>query len=214
MPKQTAARTVRILGSNRKYFPLSSRERKILENGTPRQVRNLVTKYAALGDRGAQEALAQIEYREATEAAIDELQAEVDELRKAQRAKKRRRPQDKPFTPSPAGQEILEVLAKAQTTLFQVDIESACHVKLRTIKVELPLMEKARLVHRGGFKRKGWAITEAGREVHAAYAKRTLSAHKSPGMVADYERGLVSTETAQPGRHGPTPQRQGDLAAS
>lgn len=79
------------------------------------------------------------------------------------------RPDDEPgrserFTPTPADRNILQALAEAPTTLIQVEIEQASG-EHRRVKERLPMLEGAGLVDRPHGERKGYAITDAGRQV-------------------------------------------------
>lgn len=67
------------------------------------------------------------------------------------------------FTPTPADRNILQALEEATTTLFQADIEQASGEPIRTVKERLPMLEGAGLVNRPHGDRKGYAITNAGR---------------------------------------------------
>ncbi len=71
------------------------------------------------------------------------------------------------FTPTPADRNILQSLAEASTTLIQADIEQASGEPIRIVKERLPLLETARLVNRPHGDRKGYAITNAGRDLLA-----------------------------------------------
>lgn len=69
------------------------------------------------------------------------------------------------FIPTPAMANILMALAKAMTTMHQVDIEQASGRPSRIVKDIVPALEKMGYVHRPNGPRKGYAITDKGREL-------------------------------------------------
>ena len=59
---------------------------------------------------------------------------------------------------------IFTALFKAKTTLLQVEIEQASGEPIKTVKSLLPELETLGYVHRPHGSRKGYAITDKGRE--------------------------------------------------
>jgi len=69
------------------------------------------------------------------------------------------------FIPTPAMMNILTALSEAKTTIIQVDIEQASGYPIKTVKSLMPELETLGFVHRPHGKRRGYSITDKGREL-------------------------------------------------
>ena len=67
------------------------------------------------------------------------------------------------FTPTREDLDILGALAKAPSTLTQIDVETGSGRPLAVVKKRLPILERAGLVNRPHGPRKGYGITTSGR---------------------------------------------------
>ena len=76
-----------------------------------------------------------------------------------------RSPEAGAFIPTQGDQHILQALARATMTLIQAQIAEESGEATRTVKKRLPKLEQAGLVNRPHGKRKGYAITDAGRQL-------------------------------------------------